>query len=81
MVLFDLFFFGYGFPYKVTNLKKGALIVVWVLGYQGAGHTSRFRAACGALQPAGDWVAWDFLDESHGCSGFRVQGLGFRARV
>ena len=23
-------FFGYGFPYKITNPKKGALIVIWL---------------------------------------------------
>ena len=28
------FFFCSGFPYKVTNPKKGALIVIWLLGYE-----------------------------------------------
>ena len=26
---------GYGFPHKVTIPKKGALVIIWVLGYQG----------------------------------------------
>ena len=30
-------FFGYGFPYKVTNPKKGALIIRWLPGCQGMG--------------------------------------------
>ena len=29
------FFFCYGFPYKVATPKKGALIVIWLLGYEG----------------------------------------------
>ena len=28
-------FFGSGFPYKIPNPKKGALIIIWLLGYQG----------------------------------------------
>ena len=27
-------FFGSGFPYKVTNPKQGALIIIWLLGYE-----------------------------------------------
>ena len=26
--------FGDGFPYNITNPNKGALIVIWLLGYQ-----------------------------------------------
>ena len=28
-------FFGYGFPYEITNPKKGALIILWLLLYYG----------------------------------------------
>ena len=27
-------FFGYGFPYDITNPKKGALMIIWLPGYQ-----------------------------------------------
>ena len=27
-------FFGSGFPYRITNPKKGDLIRIWLLGYQ-----------------------------------------------
>ena len=32
---YPLPFFGSGFPCKVTNQKKGALVVIWLLGYEG----------------------------------------------
>ena len=34
MVPFTLFFV-YGFPYKIANPKKGALIIIWLLGFHG----------------------------------------------
>ena len=34
-LLFTLYpFFGSGFPYKITNPKRGALVIIWLLGYQ-----------------------------------------------
>ena len=33
-------FFGSRFPHKMTNLKKGALIVIGLLGYQGLSEAS-----------------------------------------
>ena len=35
------FFFGSGFPSKVTNPTKGALVIVWFLGYQGLEPVAR----------------------------------------
>ena len=31
---YPLPFFGSGFPYTATNPKQGALIVIWLRGYQ-----------------------------------------------
>ena len=31
-----LYPFVYGFPHKITNPKKGALIIIWLLGYHAA---------------------------------------------
>ena len=39
---------GSRFPYKVANPKKGALIIVWLLGYQ-----VLLNALCGALKVLG----------------------------
>ena len=47
-------FFGSGFPYKLTNPKKGALIVRRLLGYQGiagVGDVVLGRLESGMLQP------------------------------
>ena len=40
-------FLGSGFPYIIYQQKKGTLIVIWLLGYQGI-----------PLQPISTWMRW-----------------------
>ena len=40
LVPFALFFLGCGIPYKIRQPQKnGALIIIWLLGYQGQHHS------------------------------------------
>ena len=54
------FFFGYGFPYKIANPRKGALTIIGFLGYQGnngmnmqMGQVPMMAAANGAVMGMG----------------------------
>ena len=43
-----LFFFGFGFPSKIANLTKGALMIIWLLGYQEDDYQPRYGQSLGA---------------------------------
>ena len=58
LVPFTLFF-GYGSPYKVTNPKKGALIKIWLLGYQGVYHGQSVPRQASSRRGVGFEVAAD----------------------